>query len=372
MRIEEADVVVIGGGLVGTSTCHRLAEKGKRVVLLERGGIAEEASGRSIGGVRQQNRHLAEVRLACLSRKIWDGFHRELEEEIEYVVGGNLKLCRTEKEFEEMRVQQREEGARGLETEMLSREEVLRLIPAFSRDSQFVGGKYCASDGHANPLKVGKAIARAAERLGARVLPHTPATGIELTGGAVSGVRTPTTLFKTGAVVNACNGWAPEIGKMIGLDIPIVRRLSQILLTEPLPPLFKEFITCTGVGYLRQAVRGNIHIGYPSQPTDDQRQRSTYPAFVYVGKGIARYIPALERVSFIRGWGGLTAFTPDGIPVLDAVEQVKGFYIAAGMCGHGFCLGPGVGQVMAEWVVQGKPPIDLHAFRLSRFTEGKA
>lgn len=367
MRTEEAEIVVIGGGLVGTSICHRLAEKGLRVVLIERGGIAEEASGRNIGGVRQQSRDLAEVSLALVSTKIWREFHRELEADIEYVVGGNLMLLRSEKELEDGKVQQREEAVRGLQTEILSRDETLRLIPAFAREARLVAGKYCATDGHANPLRVGKAIARAAERLGARVFVHTPATGIELSNGVVSTVRTPEIVFKTPVVVNACNAWAPGIGRMVGLDIPIVPNLSQILLTEPLPPLFRQFVTCTGIGYLRQAVRGNVHIGYPSQPTKHYSQRSTYPAFPYIGRGIATYFPALQSTRILRAWGGLTAFTPDNIPILDAPPEVPGFYIAAGMCGRGFCLGPGIGKVMADWITDGKPPVDLHPYRLSRF-----
>jgi sarcosine oxidase subunit beta len=369
LQFKEAEVVVIGGGLAGTSICHRLAERGKKVVLLEKRGIAEEASGRSIGGVRQQNRNIEEVSMAIESIKIWANFEKELEEDIEYVRGGNLKLCRSEKEMEEMRVQHLVEKKLGLETEMLSREEVLKLVPAFSKDSQLLGGKYCPTDGHASPLKVGKAIASAASRMGADVYPHTPVIGIELRNGAIHGVLTKDTYVGTGTVVNATNAWAAEVGRMVGLDIPIVPKCSQILLTEPLPPLFKEFITCTGMGYLRQAVRGNVHIGYPSQPTADYNKSPTYKAFPYVGRGIARYFPALERASIVRAWGGLTAFTPDGIPVIGPVDEIKGLYIAAGFCGHGFCLGPGVGKIVADLIVDRKSSVDLHPFRFSRFKE---
>jgi len=210
LRFHEAEVVVIGGGLVGTSTCYHLSKRGKKVVLLEKRGIAEEASGRSIGGVRQQNRDIEEVPMAIASIEVWSDFHRDLDEDIEYVVGGNLKLIRSEKEMEEMRSQQLKERNLGLETEILSREEVLKRIPAFSRDIPLLGGKYCVTDGHANPLKVGKAIARAASRLGAIVYDHKPAIGIELRDGAVTGVLTDDTYFRTEVVVNAANAWAPE------------------------------------------------------------------------------------------------------------------------------------------------------------------
>jgi len=295
-----------------------------------------------------------------------------LEEDIEYVRGGNLKLIRTEKEWSDMEKQRIAEQKLGLETELLSREEILKLLPAFWKDGQILGGKYCATDGHANPLKVGKAIAMAAARSGARVYPHKPAAGIQLRNGKVHAVLTEDTYFRTDVVVNAANAWAPEIGRMVGLTIPIVPKMSQILLTEPLAPLFSLFITCTGIGYLRQAVRGNVHIGYPSQPTSDYDQHPTYPAFPYVGKGIARYFPAIERASIIRAWGGLTAFTPDNLPVLGPVGEIPGFYIAAGFSGHGFCLGPGVGKVMAEFITTGGSSIDLHPFRFSRFQKENA
>jgi sarcosine oxidase subunit beta len=369
LQYRDADVVVIGGGLVGTATCLNLARRGRKVVLLEKGGISEEASGRSIGGVRQQNRAVEEVPIALESLKIWQGFQEELDEDIEYVQGGNIKLICSENELEESRRQQLRESDLGLKTEIISREELLALVPNLSRDSRFIAGKYCASDGHANPLKVGKAIAQAAVREGATVLAHTPVTNIELRNDAVNSVATKEVVFRTDTVVNATNAWAPEIGKMVGISIPIVCKVSQLLVTEPLPPLMKEFITCTGMGYLRQAVRGNIHIGYPSQPTIGFNKKPTYEAFPYVGRGIARYVPRLQSASIIRAWGGITAFTPDGIPIISPVNEVKGFYIAAGLCGHGFCIGPGIGKIMADLIVDGDTSVDLRPFRFSRFQE---
>ena len=365
---KEADVVIIGGGIMGCSTAYELAKRKRSVIVLERGFVGGEASGRSAGGVRQQKRDPAELPLAMESVKIWERMKEELDWDIEYNQGGNLHIVGDPDNFKEAVAHAELEQKMGLDVRVLTPEETKTLVPALPKDLEILGSTYCSTDGNANPLLVTKAIARAARRLGAQIMEHEPLEKLKVRSGRVVAAVTGHAEYRAQAFVNSAGPWARKICNEIGLDYPMEVTRSQLLVTEPLPPVFTEFISsdlCSA--YFRPALNGGIHIGAPSVPIENFNKASGYDAFKIAGQGYLALFPFLEKVNIIHAWAGLTNWTPDAVCIIDKAPNLEGFYLTAGHSGHGFCMGPIIGRVLAEWIVDGKPSMDVNGVRWTRF-----
>jgi sarcosine oxidase subunit beta len=366
MEVREADVVIIGGGINSCSMAYELAKKGRSVIVLERGRVGEEASGRNGGGVRQQNRHPAELPLAMEAIKIWATMHEELEWDVEYRRGGNLRLVTSQQEYETFHTKPEWERNMGLDVEFLTPEETRAVAPAISRDVELLGATYCPTDGTANPLLVTKAIARAARRLEVEIREHEPVERLQVQDGRMVAAFTSRGEYRAPVFVNAAGAWARALCNKIGLDFPVQIKKAQLFVTEPLPLLINEFISFD-IGYVRQAVNGGVHIGTRSQPVENFDKSTTLPAFKEAGWRTPQIFPLLKETSIVRSWAGITHWTPDEIPIIDRAPNVEGLFLTAGFSGHGFCLGPIVGRLMAEWIADGKSSMDLYAFRWTRF-----
>lgn len=365
---KEADVVIIGGGIMGCSTAIELAKKGQSVILLERGYVGGEASGRNGGGVRQQKRHPAELVLALESAKIWKKMKEELDWDIEYRQDGNLHIIGDPDHYKECAGHAELEQKLGLDVRVLTPEETKDLVPVLPKDLEIVGSTYCPSDGNTNPLLVTKAIARAARRLGAQIMEHEPLEKLKVQSGRVVAAVTKHAEYRAPVFVNSAGAWARKICNDVGLDYPVEIKRSQLIVTEPLPPVFKEFISsdlCSA--YFRPALNGSIHIGIPSVPIENYNKTSGYDAFKIAGEGYLALFPFLEKVNIVRAWAGLTNWTPDAVCILDKAPGLEGLYLTAGHSGHGFCLGPITGRLLAEWIVDGKPSMDVNGLRWTRF-----
>ncbi|MBW1713910.1 MAG: FAD-binding oxidoreductase, partial [Deltaproteobacteria bacterium] len=365
MKAEKAEVIVIGGGIMGCSLALRLAQKGLKVIVLEKGRAGEEASGRCGGGVRQQNRDRAEVPLALAAVKMWAQMEAELGEDVGYRVGGNLRLVNSPAEYETFHRIPDWEREMGLEAEFVSADETRRLAPSLSGEAELLGATYCPTDGTANPLLTIKAIARAARRQGVDIREHEPLIGLEVQSSRVSAALTGQKRYEAEIFVNCAGPWARNICHWVGLDFPVTIKRAQILVTEALPPFIKQFISFD-VGYLRQTIEGNVHLGVRSQAVENFDKRVSYQAFQDVGVRFTELFPELSNVNIIRAFAGITHWTPDSIPILDRAPNLDNFYLAAGFSGHGFCLGPIIGRLMAEWIADGQPSLDLTAFAWTR------
>jgi sarcosine oxidase subunit beta len=366
MKYREVDVIVIGGGITGCSTAWELTKRRQKVIVLEKGHLASEGSGRNGGGVRQQNHDSAERPLAMGARRIWETMKTELDRDVEYRQNGNLRLIRDEEEAKQFQEILDIELEMGLTVEMLSTRETRSLVPALSQTTRLLGGKYCPTDGTANPLLVTRAIACAAERLGAEFHEHEPVKSIEVENDKVVAVKSLETEYRAAVFVLAAGAHSRNICQSIGLDFPVEIKRSQILVTEPLPPLIGPFISAD-VGYMRQALNGGIHFGVRSTPVENFDTSTSLMAFQKAGSGYLDLIPIMGKAHIIRSWAGLTDWTPDAKPIIDQAPQLEGIVMASGFSGHGFCLGPIVGRLLAEWIVDGAPSLDLTAFRWDRF-----
>ena len=368
----KADVVIIGGGVMGCSIAYNLAKEGQKPVVIEKADIGGEASGSNGGGVRQSARNLKEMPLAIESIRMYGQLHEELGMDVEYVREGNLRLCTTEEDMESMRKSVENQKTVGLDLEMLDRKQVLEINPHIG--DKVIGASFCPTDGHVNPFLVTYGFFKKAKSLGARFYTHEKVTNIKLQKGRVTTVFTDKQVFETDLVVNAAGIAGRGIANMVGLDLPMNPVFSEAMITDPYPPLFKQMVGhAKGLFYGRQTVHGSFFWG-GFVGTENFIYRQGKPLFHFIGPAISRmiidYLPVLKDTHVIRMWSGLIAQISDGIPVLGLVEEVPGFVFATGFSGHGFGLAPVIGRLISELIMDCEVSLPIKDFCYGRFYKG--
>ncbi len=369
---EKADVVIIGGGVMGCAIAYNLAREGLKPVVIEKSDIGGEASGANGGGVRQSARNLKEMPLAIESIQLYGQLHEELGMDLEYVREGNLRLCTSEEELDTMRRSVENQREANLELEMLDRKQVLNINPHIG--DKVIGASFCPTDGHVNPFLVTYAFFQKAKSLGARIVTHEAVKDIRLQKNKVSAVVTDKQTFETDLVVNAAGVSGRNVANMVGLDLPMRPVFSEAMITEPYPPLFKQMIGhAKGLFYGRQTVHGPFFWG-GFVGTEQFIHRECKPLFHFIGPAISNmvidFIPILKDVNVIRTWSGLIAQISDAIPVLGYTEEVPGFVFATGFSGHGFGLAPVIGRLIGELIMDCQTSIPISDFCFGRFSKG--
>lgn len=370
---ETAQVVIIGGGVMGCSIAYSLAKEGLKPVVIERSDIGGEASGSNGGGVRQSARNLKEMPLAMESVRMYGELHEELGMDVEYVRQGNLRLCTTEEEFDTLAKSVENQKAVGLELEMLDRKQVLEINPHIGEI--VIGASYCPTDGHVNPFLVTYGFFKRAKEKGAAFYTGETVKDIRLQKGRVTAVVTDKRVLFTDTVINAAGVAGRNIANLVGLDIPMRPVFSEALITEPYPPLFPQmFGHARGLFYGRQTVHGPFFWG-GFVGTEQYIHRDGKPLFSYIGpsisKSVIEYFPVLKDLHVLRMWSGLIAAMSDGLPVLGLTDEVPGFVFCTGFSGHGFGLAPLIGRLMSELIMDCSVSMPLHDFCFSRFSHGK-
>jgi sarcosine oxidase subunit beta len=369
---EKADIVIIGGGVMGCAIAYNLAREGLKPVVIEKSDIGGEASGANGGGVRQSARNLKEMPLAIESIQIYGQLHEELGMDLEYTREGNLRLCTSEEELETMRASVENQKAANLDLEMLDRKQVLDINPHIG--DKVLGASFCPTDGHVNPFLVTYAFFQKAKSLGARFFTHEKVKDIRLQKNKVSAVITDKQTFETDLVINAAGVAGRNVANMVGLDLPMRPVFSEAMITEPYPPLFKQMIGhAKGLFYGRQTVHGPFFWG-GFVGTEQFIHREGKPLFHFIGPAISSmvidFFPALKDVNVIRTWSGLIAQISDAIPVLGYTEEVPGFVFATGFSGHGFGLAPVIGRLIGELIMDCQTSIPISDFCFGRFSKG--
>ena len=378
-------MVVIGAGVIGASIAFHLTRLGIRPLLVEEHDPAAGSSGACDGLVFLQSKKPGlHLKLALESRVRFDALQEALGPGIELHATGGMCLVETEDELAAVRRFVVEQRATGLDVELLDGDEARRREPALSE--RVIAATWSPADAQVNPYGLTFAFLRAARAAGAQVVTGSPAVGIRVPRGRVEAVQLPDGEISTPVVINAAGVRAPEVGRWVGLEIPITPRRGQILVTAAVPPLirhclisaryvaakFDPEIARSGMGFsVEQTDNGNLLIGSTREFVGFDR-RTTLDGLRTIAARIAPVIPALKRVPVIRAFGGLRPYTPDGLPILGPVAGVQGFVMAAGHEGDGIALSAVTGALVADWVAAGRTQFPLDAFRLERFRAGAA
>lgn len=372
---ERADVVVIGGGVVGCSVAYHLVAMGAgKVVLIERRYLASGSTGRCGAGVRQQWGTVMNCTLARESVKMFETLGEELgyEHGIEFKQGGYLILAYTETQWEQFKKNVALQRSLGIEADLLTPEEARGIVPYLNTEG-LIGATFCGKDGHANPFHTTLAYAQAARRLGAAIHTFTEVTGIIVEGGRVRGVTTTKGKISTDVVVNCSGAYAGEVAKLAGIDLPLYAERHQILVTEPVEPIQGPMVISFHHGlYCQQTPHGSfiMGVGDPNEPRSFEIG-STWQFLEDMARKVTWLLPPLANLRIVRQWAGLYDMSPDRQPILGAVQQVGGYYHASGFSGHGFMVAPIVGKLMAELILTGETSIPIGMLDAGRFERGE-
>lgn len=417
----EADVVVVGAGIVGSAAAYALARRGARVVVAERGRVPGEQSRKNWGFVRQQGRDPLEMPLVMEANRMWRGLERELGADMEWVQGGNLALAADAQRMARFEAWLPVAREFGLETRLLRGADLQRVVPGLAGD--WVGGLHTPGDGHADPEKATDAFARAAVAHGARLQLDCAVQAVTVRAGVVSGVVTERGEIRAPVVVCAAGAWSSRLARTLGLDLPQRWVRGTVARTTPAAAVTACAVWGPGVAFRQRrdgafniAAGGALdhdvtldslrqlrfflpsfwknkalfrfHVGRPllasvaaalprsaarRQPLVWDRALEPVPNEAKVRRGLAelqRVLPALPPLGIARSWAGYIDAAPDLVPVLGEVPRLSGFMLATGFSGHGFALGPIAGRLVAELILDGKPSLDISGFRFSRFAEG--
>jgi len=370
-----AEVVIVGGGISGCATAYYLAKLGcTDVVVLEKEYIASGATGRCGAGVRAQ----WGLELNCQLTKMSCEMFEELDEELDYdgdtefKQGGYLMLATKEKEVEQFKKNVELQNKLGIKSELLTPTEALRIVPFLNTDS-VLACSFHQKDGHLNPFYVTDAYMKAAKRLGVEFYTHTAVKDIKVDKGKIEGVVTEKGEIVTNKVLNAAGGWAKEIGKLAGIELPLTPERREILVTEPVGALLAPMIISTSLNFYCQQVPHGSFIMGRGNPYEKEglNQASSWEFLTNMSKTITQVLPVLSRIRVVRQFAGMYILSPDAAPIYGNVPTVEGLYLAVGFSGHGFMVGPMTGLLMAQHILGKETEISIDSLDLGRFDRGE-
>ncbi len=371
-----AQVVVIGGGVMGASTAYHLALRGMRdVVLLEsQPFFGQGATGKCAGGIRYQFSTAVNIRLSQLSLPMLDRFEEETGQAIDLRYPGYMLLATTEDNVAEFRRNVALQHSLGVQTEWLDGDEVRRRVPQLAADD-VIAATYHSKDGIADPNGVVAGYINAGRRLGVRAFNNAPATGIEVENDRVTAVITPLGRIACETVVNAAGPWAALIGDMAGVSLPIVPVRRQMLTTTPLPELDPNFpfvIDFARSLYFHREGEGLLTgMSNPDQPVGFDESVDDDWELVHLEAAVER-LPLLANAGLQARWAGLYEVTPDAHPIIGRIPGRDNFIVVAGYSGHGFMHGPIAGLLVAEMILDGRAhTLDISELGYERFAEGR-
>ncbi|MBS0523675.1 MAG: FAD-binding oxidoreductase [Proteobacteria bacterium] len=415
------DIVVIGAGIAGCTAAYELSKRDFSVALLDKGRVGGEQSSRNWGWVRQQHRDLRELPLAMKSLEIWGTLNEEIGAETGFRRTGLLYVTTRPADFAQWEAWTLKAREYQMHSRVLSPAEAKEMTPGSVPD--WIGGVHSPTDGRAEPSLAAPAIAEAARRLGATIHQECAARGLETEAGKVSGVITEKGVIRTQAVLLAGGAWSGLFCRRHGLRLPQAGVKSTSFSTHAAPEVAKGGLSMPDVT-IRRRLDGGYSVGlggrgllevspqglmyardfWPTfrkrrwglsfsigrsffdgpemlarwsfdKPTPFERHRTLDPGadpkLVQLGlTRLGEHYPALKGLKVANAWGGLIDSTPDGIPVISAVDTMPGLYLSAGYSGHGFGIGPGAGRLAADLIAGDPPVVDPHPFRYSRMIDG--
>ena len=368
MPVDSADVVVIGGGVSGLTSAYFLAKAGKDVVVVEKGAVGGEASGRNGGMISERVDEPPMIPMAVESLKIWPTLDDELGYPTEFTHQGRLEVAVSEEEMGDIYTERDESLRHGIAVELLDPSEIQGMVPGIT--GRTLGGAFFPNGGHANPQRTVQAFAWAFQDLGGRLCQHTAVTGLEVVDGRVSSVETTSGAIEAGVVVAAAGPQTALMAEMVGAHVPLAPARVEIIATAPLDPLFDIALVGNGL-YGRQAARGNLLFGGgPHEWTDvgltAEPSKPSTPLIRNIARRLAELLPGAADTPVIRSWAGVVEQAPDYLPIIDVLDYPSN-YIVVTASAHGFGISPATGKVVSDLVLHGESSIDISGLTLGRF-----
>jgi len=371
--VESADVVIVGGGIMGCALAYQLARRDVDVLLLERETLGSQSTGRCAGGVRQQFSMEANVRLQRLSVQLFENFEQETGHPADFRQIGYLFVLTLPQQVEDFRHNMEMWHRVGLtEARWVDSSEAARMVPVLNVED-VLGCTFCPSDGIASPADVTSGYAEASRRHGARLKEGVEVVGIDVAGGRVQGVRTSAGDVASRVVFNCAGAWSSSIGRMAGLEIPVLPYRRHVAVTGTFPavprsnPMTVDFQTSLyfhpeGDGVL---IGMSDRIEGPGYATD-----VNWTFLEKMFEQASRRAPALAGAGIKTAWAGLYETTPDHQAILGPVPEIEGFWCAAGFSGHGFMQAPAAALLLSQLLLDQRSDIDITPFAFTRFARG--
>ncbi len=364
-----ADVVVVGGGVIGTSIAFHLAEAGVDACLLERGQLAGGSTSRAAGGIRAQFSDPLNIAIGLRSIEAFTRFGERPGAEIELRQVGYLFLLDREQDVAAFEASVALQNELGVPSRFVSLEEAQSLSPIAGL-ADVLAATFCPLDGHASPEAVTHGYASGARELGATVLTGCAVTGIETADGDISGVETTLGEIDTGTVVCAAGVWSPEIARLVGVELPVEPYFREVGFTGPTPglpdrpPLTIDFST----GFYFHREGPGLLFGMADRNQPPGLDAPTDPAWLERVMEVAeRRCPSLLDMGIAGGWTGYYEVTPDHNALVGESADVSRFLYATGFSGHGFLQGPAIGEIVRDLVLEREPFVDIAALSVERF-----
>ena len=368
-----ADVVIVGGGVIGLSIAYHLAKKGiTNLLLLEKDTLGAGSTGKCAGGIRMQFTTGINIRFSVLSSKIFENFRSEFGVDPEFRRVGYLFLARGERDWTILKDNATRLKNVGIKVRLLDQEGLADQWPFLYVDD-LQGGAYTPRDGYAGPYEVLQGFAKGARRLGVMLKEGIAVTGIRHKAGRVEGIVTSRgETVETPVVVNAAGPYAARLGEMLKLKIPVRPLRRQVFFTDPFAFLPQEtplVIDLEHGWYMRREGSGLLLAG-PQDAKSSFNEGVDFEGRAWTAERSMHRVPVLKDAKIVRGWAGLYAISPDHHAIIGSFPEMEGFICANGFSGHGFQHSPAVGLLVSELIAEGRASsIDIRALRPDRFRD---
>ena len=385
---DQAQIIVIGGGIIGCSVAYHLAKEGaKDVLLLERGQLTCGSTFHAAGLVGQLRSSANITRVLKNSVELYRSIEAETGQATGWKMNGGLRLACTKERWIELKRQATTAHSFGLEMELLNPQEAQELWPLMEVDD-VIGAAFLPTDGQANPSDITQALAKGARMHGVKIFEDTTVTGIRLEESGIGGakkvvaVQTKSGEILCETVVNCAGQWANELGKMAGVTVPLVSVEHQYLITEPIEGVTPDLPTLRDpdkLTYWKEDVGGLVMGGYEPNPIGWAEQGipadfifqllpENFEHFEQLMLPAVERVPALENAGIRKFINGPESFTPDGNFILGEAPEVNNYFVGAGFNAFGIAAAGGAGKALAEWIIAGEPPMDLWVVDIRRFS----